>query len=395
MPHTNKNLDRWVTRKKSGVPSVGSRATAQIPSVKRKPIVSQGYQQRLILHATTVKGRPTIGLPAVYGKWGRDQISSKKSLNKRRYRMNQIQHRANFGGTGLDEMVSTATVDKIVQQMKENKRSLEDIKKVTDLLSREREEVRYLNWTTNDPERPLSGHPGSLSKSQTDMRQGLTGGHGTKDIIRSNWVLNQYNSKTGTEEERLADTSIMASIMTNQLFSEPFAQLNTVTPTPTALKAYHPVHGKIYTTSLNGLVTKSDGFRSVAVGTHNARERRKWATAERLMHRGYGNLVHPEMSKWIIQEKGWTGGLDSYMRSVNGEQDSDTGATSSTAYVPKEGDGLVTLSDWSEAAKKNPAILAVGKPRPLMRQAIPIISIKSARMYQQKKLTHYFKRNHK
>ncbi|QMW03021.1 hypothetical protein [Spirosoma foliorum] len=389
MPHTNKNLDKWVTRKKSGIPSAGSRATAQIPAVKRKHAFARGYQQRLILHATKVKGRPTIGLPAVYGRWGRNQISSTKTLDKKKYRMNQIQHRANFGGTGLDEMVSTATVGKIVQHMKDNRRSLEDIKNVTDLLSREREEVRYLLWTTNEQKRPLSGHPGALSQDQGDMRRGLTGDHGTKDRLRGKWVLNQYNSKAGTEEDRLTDTSIMANIMTNQLFSEPFAQLDTVSPTGSTQVGYHPVHGSIYK-SKGGIKTKTLAFRKAAIDTHNSRERRKWATAERLINRGYKDLVHPAMYKWIEAGKGWSQGLSMYMESVKGEQNKDTGATSSTAYLPVKDGDMFTLSQWNDRARKGLMGLAVGSPRPLMRRASPI-SLITPRTYKQQLLTAYFR----
>ncbi|AKD56080.1 hypothetical protein [Spirosoma radiotolerans] len=396
MPHTNRNLDRRVTRKKKNTASAGSNATARIPATKRNTVLEQAYQQRLILHAPRVKDRPVVGLPAVYGHWGRNQINTNNRLKTKPYRMPQIQHQANFGGTGLDEMVSTDTVASIVELMNKNGSTRKHIMNVTELLSREREEVRYLLWTTKDTERPLSGHPGSLSKSQTDMRRGLTGGHGDKDNIRANWVLNQYKSGAGTEQEKLADTIIMASIMTNQLFSEPFAQLDTVSPTSTALNAYHPVHGRMYNRALNGSVTKTDGFRRAAINTHNARERRKWATADRLMRRGYHHLVDPEIHQWITKGEGWADGLHMYMKEVGGEKITDSGPTSSTAYVAQKTDRQLTMSEWNTAVQNKTMQPAIGKPRPLMSQVtpLPLVTIK-ARPLKQQKLTHYFKRRHK
>ncbi|QJW91616.1 hypothetical protein HNV11_20645 [Spirosoma taeanense] len=307
--------------------------------------------------------------------------------------MHQIEHRTGFGGTGLDEMVSTETVASIIERMNTAGRSREDIKYVVDLLSREREEVRYLLWTTDDPERPLSGHPGALSKRQSDMRFGLTGSHGDKNNLRASWVLNQYVSGAGSEGERLADTGIMAGIMTNQLFSEPFAQLDTVLPTSKVHLAYHPVHGSIYSTAL-GLVTKNDGFRRAALNTHNARERRKWQYAERLMSRGYSDLVHSDMREWIVKGQGWVSGMNMYLESVHGEKDTDSGPAMSSGYVPQKDHTILTLSQWNAAAQAGTMLPAIGKPRPLIRQATPIISIK-ALPFKQQKLTHYFKKRHK
>lgn len=395
MPRSNKNSHKRITQRDGSTFSAGSRATAKLAAKTRSPlnpVQKFSHQQRLVLSAFSKKGRPQLGLPAVYGQWGSAQINKNRRLNKKEYRMHQIQHRVGFGGTGLDEMVSTETVNTITDRMNKAGRSREDIKQVTYSLSKEREQVRYLLWTTNDPERPLSGHPGALSKRQNDMRFGLTGSHGDKNNIRAKWVLNQYQSGMGTETERLTDTRIMANIMTNQLFSEPFAQLNSISPTLTAKPAYHPVHGSIYRVRKKSIV-KTNGFRKAALNAHNARERRKWDTAEKLMKRGYTNLVHPDMRQWIDVGKDWENGLSLYMQHVGGEQHTDTGAGTSTAYIPKKTDGQLTMSQWNTNVRLGTMQPAIGKPRPLMSRASLVSSVKP-RPYKQQLLTAYFKHTH-
>lgn len=388
----SKTIDHWVTRKNGDTSFIRNTPAARLAAVHaiRPGLIRKfSHQQHFVLSANKKKGRPQLGLPAVYGTWGRSQINANRRLNTKEYRMYQLEHRTGFGGTGLDEMVSTETVASIVERMNAAGRSRKDIEDVVGLLSKEREEVRYLLWTTDDPERPLSGHPGGLSKRQTDMRYGLTGSHGDKNNLRANWVLNQYTSGTGSEAEQLEDTSIMAGLMTNQLFSEPFAQLNTVSPTSAAHLAYHPVHGSIYSL-VHGSITKNDRFRRAALNTHNARERRKWRYAERLMNRGYSNLVHADIRQWIEKGQSWAAGMDLYMKSVSGEKYTDSGPARSTGYIPQKDHTVISLGQWNSATRLGTMPLAIGAPRPLIRQATPYSS-QGQRRYKQKLITSYFK----
>jgi hypothetical protein len=335
------------------------------PRKRVKPGLEKSKQEKLVLFSPTAKGTPQVGLKNVYAQHGKDALEKDDTGGKQftgNYRMKQMQFLPESGGSGLDEMVSTATTAKVVKNMTKKGEQPQAIEDTVARLSEEREEVRHLMWATGDEQQPLAAHPGALSTDPSDMTHGITQGHNTKDRVRAKWVSNQLDEST---TKPLDETSAMAQIMTNQLMSQPHAQLSQVTPTVNTEQAYHPAQGPLYDTTTS---SKTKAFQKATVDAHNARERRKWQTGENLMRLGHHDLVAPGMHQQLMESGGWSEALNKFNKDKGGSKLTDKGPPTSEAHVPSKDEEPMSLGEWNQNIKNKKASLkrAVSEPRELL-----------------------------
>ncbi|MEM1206304.1 MAG: hypothetical protein AAGN66_23935 [Acidobacteriota bacterium] len=249
-----------------------------------------GHRQLHFSSRTTEKqGQPTAVLQEPFdNQYGRSALSGNK-LDKANYREPQMQHHEGLGGTGFDEMVSTATVHKYAKSLP----SKEAGKAVGDL-SESRVETAKLVWSTDVETQPVAGHPGALSSKKGDMRKGVTKSHFTKDRNRAKAVKTELASN---DPGKIKDAKLRAQAETVREFMHPHPQLTSTDVSQAEKSAYHPKFGKV----IQGKTSGADGqkvepaFEKMAADVHNEREFLKEETAKGLMQTGKGSLVHPQM----------------------------------------------------------------------------------------------------
>jgi hypothetical protein len=325
------------------------------------PIPADKFRQtHLGVRAHENKDAPTLAIREIHdNQFGQNAHTASKSSKEfsANYREPQTQYLPNSGGSGLDEMVSTATVATLRGKLAK-RLSPGEVEKVIGRLSEEREYVSNLGWATGKPETPLGSHPGGLSKSQTSMQRGLTRGHGSRDRLRAKQVMAQFDSGLSVNKDpsRIVDeTSVMALVMTVNHFMQPLPQLLNIDVSTAANNAYHPRYGWVIVDK-----KKTEAFERMANAIHENRERRKIEAAFRLNALGYGDLLSPELQKLVSgEEKTWEEVWDKLSKKE--EKTPDYGPPKSQAAIPATG----TLDEWK--AEKGKLIRAISDPRSIVK----------------------------
>jgi hypothetical protein len=119
----------------------------------------------------------------------------------------------------------------------------------------ERMGTDQLGWIHGDSQ--LASHPGGLNSKQSSMQNGITDGHGTKDKLRANAVMHQFDAdkkklETATSQaEKLKEANkavdnmaMIGKAYTTQHFMQPAPQLLTMDPSGMS-NAYHSRFGQI------------------------------------------------------------------------------------------------------------------------------------------------------
>ncbi|MEM8998068.1 MAG: hypothetical protein AAGF23_25020, partial [Acidobacteriota bacterium] len=221
------------------------------------------------------------------------------------------------------------------------------------LLSEHRTETSQLAWSVDNPTDPIGGHPGSLSKSQSDMRQGLTTLHNTKDTDRAALALHQFHdtlSKTKSETQAVKDAILMARLESQQSFRAPYGDLSQIDFSKSAsdrANVYSARYGQIVENR-----QKTRNYGRFARDLHNSREREKWNLALRLLRTGRGGLVS-ETHAELLEEFG--GSLGLAMQAFQNSKPGPAPPRSMAQPLPKasKGESLTTLDDLSSRLSAN------------------------------------------
>lgn len=333
----------------------GKRARETPPEVEPEAkLLPMTQQQSELIQLPGTNDRPTLGLSTAYAQHGRkvakDIKSGKLSLaNKKKfgskYRMKQMRHKSDMGGTGYDEKVSTATSREILNQAPPDQ-----LFPLASKLSSSREPVTNLLWATSGTDKELAGHPGALTSKPGDMRNGVTHEHTDRDFTRASWVDKQFRqAKASGDPGAVRKTMVMADIMTNQVMSQPMAALT---------QASNPLPGKVYHAQFGDL-SKEHARHHAFAKVHNERERRKISAARELMDMNMRGLVDPAMQDLILKHQGNV--QNAVIEQSFEHQDvKDDGPVQSQAILPDKGDPALTLD---ELALQAPLKRAVSAPR--------------------------------
>lgn len=324
-----------------------------LPEKQRKVERYSGGQLEIVARPGT-HGRPTLGDTGMYGKYG-ERIGEKifsKTLDPNdkknfgsAYRMAQIHYASQMGGAGLDEMFSTATTRQfLADQIDKSGDYDEAIKSMARIASSSREDVTNLLWTTGLPATPISGHPGNLTSVPGNMHHGVTKGHSGRDAIRAKWAKAQLND--GGRNKDLEGGIRMAEVMTNQLMSQPYAQLSQVKKGKIS-NVYHAQYGDL---------SVGSKWHSAMAKSHNKRENRKSKLAHWMMTNGHQDLVAPEMQK-ALQDAGGAHNLNRLL-GLRYTGTSDDGPAESLAHVPRKEDTPKTFAEMKQLGLR-----AVSPPR--------------------------------
>jgi len=326
----------------------------QAPSKPRKK--NKFKQTHLGVRTNKKKGPPTLAVREFKDREHGRRVHRKNKSAKgfsRDYREEQVQYLPNSGGAGVDEMVSTDTVGQFRNELSAHYNP-QQVENAVGKLSEQREHVGLLGWPTGEPERPFGSHPGGLSKSQTDMRRGITAGHGTRDIARATAVKDQFHAamSTGQPLETVVDrTSTMGLMMTVNNFMVPQPQLEAIDVSQNEKNAFHPMFGQVIDDQ-----EKTENWERMEAAMHNNRERRKMELAQKLMEQGYPQAVPQEMQD-ALGEKEWE---EAYMdRSMQEDPAPDFGPPQTQVNLPAT---PFTLEDLH-----NQRIRAVSPPRSLVK----------------------------
>lgn len=208
------------------------------------------------------------------------------------YREEQTQFLPGSGAAGLDEMVSTETVNTLRAELAA-RFTPRQVEEAVGRLSEERELVGLLAWPSGESDRPIGAHPGGLSKSQTDMRRGLTAGHGSRNIERADAVTSQFHAAISAGKPLgtvLEETATMGLLMAANRFMVPRPELESVDVSGAEKDAFHPMFGAVIEDQ-----ERTSAFDRYSAAVHDNRERRKMELAQRLIELGYEGAVAPEM----------------------------------------------------------------------------------------------------
>ncbi|WP_430408648.1 hypothetical protein [Kordia sp.] len=261
-------------------------------NASKKPIPFDPRQTHLSKRALKKKGPPTMVVSEKFdGEHGVDSLNNGK-LNTKKYREPQIQHKKGYGGTGIDETVSTATTRDYIDSLDTTERE-----SATKKLSTARVETSKLMWPTGEPDRPISAHPGGLSKSQTDMRKGLTGLHGTKDVARAETVNTELNNTNVSKKEAQENAITRSELETTQHFMKPYGEMQQVDVSKAKESAYHPQFGQIINKDTGEKMQPN--YNLAMLSMQKERERLKVKTSQKLIHSGKSSLVAPEMQEHL------------------------------------------------------------------------------------------------
>jgi hypothetical protein len=212
-----------------------------------------------------------------------------------------------------------------------------------------------------------------------NMTHGVTEEHNTRDRLRGRFVKHERDT-SGVESAKL-----MSNIMTNQIMSNPGAELSGVTLAPTDPPVFHGVHNDL---------REPENLDRAVTDTHNAREHRKATSAEELIKGGLESLVAPEMQDAIRRH----GNADSFIHAqgANATHSQDTGPPVSQAYVPTKHDAPRGLAQWKAEVDANPLTRrAVSPPREILTRSGSLLAKRGKRPdkpQKQKKVDEYFKR---
>jgi hypothetical protein len=327
--------------------------------------------------------KATLGVTEIVDKKFGERMSGKAGGAgdfKKKYRMDQ----SNFfnrrtgklgeAGSGLDEQISTASTAKIRDEFKKEGFSDNEVNQLIGRMSMGRTGTEQLGWSTTKTRPGIGSHPGGLSKSETDMRQGITDEHNTKDKERAKAVMHQFEADkskwTGasSQEEKLkgAKQSIdnMATLgkaYSTQHFMQPAPQLET-TDLSKMPNGYHSRFGQIIGNDKTGQKgVKGPGFNQWTKELHNTREREKASAASSLIKNGYGSLVHPDMVNHLNK---YNSDPD---QALNHQTDLPLGPQKSQANFPSE---AMTLEEMKAHNAQNPQqpYYLIGPPRGMVRQ---------------------------
>jgi hypothetical protein len=325
--------------------------------------------------------KATIGATEIVDKKFGERMSGKAGgaeAFKSDYRMDQNnffnRRTGQYGkaGSGLDEQISTASTAKIRDEFKNAGFSDNETNQLIGRMSMARTGTEQLGWTTKKSE--VASHPGGLSKSGTDMRQGITSGHGTKDKERAAAVMHQFEADkskwmgASSQEEKLKgakqsidNMAMLGKAYSTQHFMQPAPQLGTADLSKMP-NGYHSRFGQIIGNDETGQKgVKGPGFNQWTKELHNTREREKASAASSLMKNGYESLVHPDMVNHLNKHHGDPD------QALNHQTDLPLGSPKSQANFPSKAMTLDEMKAHNAQNPQNPYYL-VGPPRGIVKQ---------------------------
>lgn len=216
-----------------------------------------------------------------------------------------------YGGSGQDEITSTATARNTLQTLQSAPQSTPMLMDATSrLLSQNRVGTDSLVWVNSDPssgDTSISGHPGAL-RTQPHTNHHVSTGHGSRDISRATAFRTEYQSLappsdssfTGTPQAFQQQTvnamqvsNARTGIETLARMSAPYQTLM-AQPLPTSA-TYHARHGDI---------SQAANFQHMAAYVHNERERLRWDVAGQTVRAGQRGHVPQVMLHYLDQARG-------------------------------------------------------------------------------------------
>lgn len=236
---------------------------------------------------------------------------------KKAYREPTVALNDDSGGSGFDEMISTSMTAGFRARLQPHLPSAE-LDDVVGLMSQARIPTHELTWVHDTgvpapaaaPPLVLAGHPGSVSKSATDMRRGITSEHGTRNALRATALDMQFNAdfpgvtgaaaggaRSAAAKKLVRNLGLVGNAYTVEHMMAPASVLNQVNA-GVSPDSYSARHGELIKNQ-----ALQPGFHAMVRANHNARERLKIHTAAGLVNAGHASLVHPAMTA-LLEEGG-------------------------------------------------------------------------------------------
>lgn len=260
-----------------------------------------------------------------------DEFKGKKKIDSQAwghaYRVQPQKHA--FGGSGQDEMISTAWTRDHIADMQKAGVPEDVLKAEIQKLSGVRVNTDALAWRMADGE--LGGHPGAL-RSKPKSNSPIVGDHNLRDAARAAALKTEFKdivpdaSKTTVDDFQLAHKRVVvrAQLETVARFSQPqeqFAQQGEVKQ-----KAFHTRFGDI---------RKKENYGKMADYVHDERERIKWEAAHRMMEdKDLEAHVPQEYAHYIKQGGDQVQGRRLFDEAVAAGRQGYNSAPSSQAHLP-------------------------------------------------------------
>ncbi len=218
----------------------------------------------------------------MHAKHGREvtsEFKKKAKIDNKKfgssYRVKGDDHE--FGGSGKDEMVSTATTREHIEALRKANVASLDVEKEIGELSSVRVNTDALVWHQGPND--VVGHPGALRKKAFGQAS-IVGDHNIRDVARATAVKTEFQAlvpdlSTATAadvQQAHKQMMVRAQVETVRNFSQPqeqFAQLGRP-----GSKALHVRYGDI---------SNAGPYGQMADYVHNEREKQKWQAAKRMM----------------------------------------------------------------------------------------------------------------
>ncbi|MEM1182704.1 MAG: hypothetical protein AAGM22_30440 [Acidobacteriota bacterium] len=294
------------------------------------------------------------------------------------------------GSTGQDETLSTSSARKIIETLEPSKPN--DLGDLVGRLSQHRSETSQLAWPIEKPQDPIGGHPGSMSKVQSDMRKGITTKHNTKDTDRAALVMHQFQqsfNKKKDPKKAVNDAVLMARLDSQKSFRTSYQELSNID-----FSRSNKDRSNVYSARYGQVVKnrkKTDNFGHMARDLHNSREREKWDLALNLLKNGQHNLVPPIYHKHLTDSRGDVGAaMGAFLESNPGPAPPISMSSSLPKASKKQ--PLQTLEELSNQYGQQPNLKhPMSPPRlPIKPQPIAPQNPKSSSSSKQPKIDSYF-----
>ncbi|MEM1182703.1 MAG: hypothetical protein AAGM22_30435 [Acidobacteriota bacterium] len=283
-------------------------------------------------------------------------LSEKERVNifDPQWRQKGTGYRKKQGKTGQDETLSTSSARKIIESLEPSTKS-DELDKLIAMLSEHRSETSQLVWPVPDPKDPIGGHPGSLSKKQSDMRAGLTTLHNTKDTDRARLAMHQYREtlKKKNAKSAVEDAVLIARLESQKSFRAPYQELSKID-----FSKSQDDRANVFTARYGQIVKdrkKTPKFERLARELHNSREREKWDLALHLLKKGHKHLVDPIYEEHLRKSQGDIGLA---MKTFLATNPGPAPPISMSSHLPKasKNESLLSLDQLSGHYGQNPSL---------------------------------------